>query len=852
MLKFIEAVFGSLLKECKLLTLIILLISLAQLNYATSNISKLAITEGFIFSPKSLNLIECTNNVVADIIRETTKANDTNSHKVEACLGGQHFQRSMMGLALSFGSGEDLQYKKFKCPRLIASFLRDRILGYSCPYLSNINEFFNFVENKELKTEDSIGKRNIRSHPNNAKNSKLPTILTSLYTRLVHGCDKIEYCLLNNEEKSQEKYSMQDHIDLDKPLVGLNTHNIDLEAKKNMIDSMVSLFPRKIGRRDILTYSNNLLRRATFEFETNFEKESPVDPFWLIQAYRMLLIYSVLLDDAGIFVNLNSHYFQKIFNYLLDTQYLRSIDSLQLQTKYLNLDKSSRKQLLFLRASYTILESCFNFWKDLHEYYVSSMFTSEYNFGDTEIVLDFSKICQKGLQLPLRQSLIFFYYAGIKEVIKYFDITDNTSNNDSTSNAQNESSEFTESTETTNFIANNKNNDWYDSYCTDFTINTPWFVESTNLFYPVTSIEELDLIYNKEVLALIKQSDPNLNPKATVLNLNHNILSGYFIGGNGSMMYKSCTYYLKRKLKKGSKQILLAHVTKMSKNNGFYEVSPNEKIRYFCWYTAKSAYPNDSSFEADHKYETSQFSQGNFRVSQSIETGNKTAIQSKAARPASISSSPKRLEYQDIETLEQNSDRVSSALSSITSSTSQTSSSSSPAKSRKHSTFLDNRRREILRRLYPQSSDLDMKSLVYSISDKSDDLRGVPIIKKHSNSPSQILESSSSMSNTRGKQEQASCKNKDKEDEKSKKGLIPKLLEEIRSGVKLKPTGSSASSEIMENIKKEITSSAKSVNLGISSSQIKNDLDSTEFAPPLVETNLLDEMSNSNRFLFEQ
>ncbi|KAH8582912.1 uncharacterized protein ELE39_002257 [Cryptosporidium sp. chipmunk genotype I] len=846
MLNFTETVFGSLLKKCKLLTLFMLLINLIKLNYVSSNISKLAITEGLIFSSKSLNLIECTNNVVSDIIREVTKTNDTNYHKVETCLEGQHFQRSMMGLALSFGSGDDLQYNKFKCPRLIASFLRDRILGYSCPYLSNISELFNFVENKELKTEDSIGKRNIRTHPNNAKNSKLPTILTSLYTRLVHGCDKIEDCLLNNDEKYQKKYFIQDNSDLDDSILGFNPHNINLEIRQNIINSMVSLFPKKVGRRDILTYSNNLLRRATLEFETNFEKESPIDPFWLIQAYRMLLLYSVMLNNAGIFVNLSSYYFQKVFNYLLDTRYLQNIDSLQLQTKYLNLDKSSRKQLLFLRASYTILESCFNFWKDLHEYYVSSMFTSNYNINDIGVVMDFSQVCQKGFQLPLRQSLIFFYYAGIKEVIKYFDITEKTSN------IHHDSSEFTESTEATNSIASHNNSEWYDNYCTDFTINTPWFVESTNLFYPVTNNEELDLIYNKEVSALIKQSDSNLNPKATVLNLDHHILSGYFIGGNGSMMYKSCTYYLKRKLRKGSEQLLLAHVTKMSKNNGFHEVSPNEKIRYFCWYTAKIAYPNDPTFETDHKYETNQFSQGNFKVSQSIETGGRGAIQSNASRPTSISSSPKRLEYQDIETLEQNSDKISSAFASITSSTSQTSSSSSPTKSRKHSSFLDDRRREILRRLYPQSSDLDMKSLVYSISDKSDDLRGIPIIKKHSNSPSQIVDTSSSLSNTRGKQEQASFKNKDKDDNKSNKGLMPKLLEEIRSGVRLKPTGSSASSEIMESIKKEITSSAKTVNLGVSSSQIKNDLDSTEFAPPLVETNLLDEMSNSYRFLFEQ
>ncbi|OII75440.1 uncharacterized protein cubi_01961 [Cryptosporidium ubiquitum] len=850
MLKYIETVFESLLKKCKLLTLYIILINFVRLNYVTSDISRLAITEGLIFSPRSLNLIECTNNVIPDIIKEITKIDEKNSHKVKTCLEGQHFQRSMMGLALSFSSGENLQYNKLKCPRLIASFLRDRILGYSCPYLSNISELFNFVENKELKTKDSIGKRNIRAHPNNAKNAKLPTILTSLYTRLIQSCDKIEDCFLNLDKESQTKYLKQDGPNLNKSSLDFSPNDIKLELEQNNINSIISLFPKKIGRRDILTYSNNLLRSATLEFETNFEKESPLDPFWLIQAYRMLLLYSVMLNDAGIFVNLSSYYFQKVFNYLLDTQHLRSIDSLQLQTKYLNLDKSSRKQLLFLRASYTILESCFDFWKDLHNYYVSSILTNKYKAKDLEIVLDFSKICQKGFQLPLRQSLIFFYYAGIKEVIKYSDINEKSTNN-STNIIQHDSSEFTESTE--NNSTDNK--EWYDGSSIDFAINTPWFVESTNLFYPVTTIEELDKIYNNEVSALIKQSDPNLNPKATVLNLNHDILSGYFIGGNGSMMYRSCTYYLRRKLRKGSKELLLAQVKKMSKNSGFHEVSPSEKIRYFCWYTAKIVYPNDSTFETEDKYEKSQFTQGNFKVSQSAEK-NSNIIRNKNTRISSVSSSPKRIEYQDIKSLEQNPDRASFSSTSMTSSTSQPSLSSlnGSITTRKHSSFLDDRRREILQRLYPQSSDLNMNSLAYSISDKSGDLKGVPVIKKHSNSSSpQMLEPSSLVSSIRGKYEQDSCKKKDvKENTTSSKGLMPRLLEEIKSGVKLKPTGSSASNEIMNNIRKEITSSAKAVHLGVSSSQIKNDLESTEFAPPLVETNLLDEISNNHKFLFEQ
>ncbi|KAJ1614863.1 putative signal peptide protein [Cryptosporidium canis] len=858
MLKLIEAVFGSLIKEFKLLSLSILLVSSVLWSHVAADISKLAVSEGLIFSLRSLDLIECTNKAVPEIIREITKIDDKDSHKMDTCLDGQHFKRSMIGLALSFGSGDNLQYNKVKCPRLIASFLRDRILGYSCPYLSKLSELFNFAENKELKTKDSIGKRSIRVHPGNAKNGKLPTILTSLYTRLIQSCDKIEECLQDLEMASDDSHAKHEGAGSDNYSLGIDPYGIKQKVRQSNIHSMISFLPKKIGRRDILTYSNNLLKRATLEFETNFEKESPLDPFWLVQAYRMLLLYSVMLNSVGIFVNLSSYYFQMVFNYLLDTQYLSSIDSLQLQTKYLNLDKSSRKQLLFLRASYTILESCIDFWEDLHAHYVSSILTSKYKMDHLGPRLDFSKICQQGFQLPLRQTLIFFYYAGIKEVIKYSDATDRSGGNSTKAN-QHESSEFTESTEHCSLDSN----EWYDDSCIDFTIDTPWFVEGTSLFYPATTVEELDEIYVREVSTLIKQSDPNFNPKATVLNLDRESLSGYFIGGTGSMMYKSCTYYLKRKLKTGSRQILLAQVTKMSKNNAFHEVSPTEKIRYFCWYTAKVAYPNDSTFEIDHGYETSKFSKGNFKVSQSLED-DQTA-QDVAARPSAryvnastpshlgggrntpTSSSPKMLEYQDIEGLEPSTEKSSSVFAPGF----LMSGSDSPASSRRHSSLLSKRRIEILKRLYPQSTDLDIKSLAYSISDRSNDLRGIPVIKKHSNSPSQMIDTSSKVSNIRGKYEQGSQK-KDKEDCKVNKGLIPKLLEEIRSGVKLKPTGSTASSEIMENVRREITSSSKNINLGVSSSQIKNDLDSTEFAPPIVETNLLDEMSSNNKFLFDQ
>lgn len=869
MQKLVEAVFGSRFRRINILALCVLLVVSFWVKDVEADIGEMAITEGLVFSFRSLDLIECTNRVVPEIIREITRTNEKSFHNVEACLESQHFQRSMMGLALSFGSGDDLQYNKVKCPRLIASFLRDKILGYSCPYLSKMSELFNFVENKELKMSDSIGKRSIRTHQSNARSSgRLPTIQTSLYTRLIQSCNRIEKCLLGLEKAFPKQGD--DGLEESGPSLDVTLYHAKVKMRQSIIDSIISQLPKKIGRRDILTYSNNLLRRATFEFETNFGKESPLDPFWIVQTYRMLLIYSVMLNSSGIFVNLSSHYFKEVFNYLLDTKHLHSIDSLQLQTKYLNLDKFSRKQLLFLRASYTILESCFIFWKDLHNHYVSSVFTSRRRSADLAANLDFSQICQKGFQLPLRQTLIFFYYTGIKEVIKYSDTTEKSS----------DSSDFTELTENPSTDSHEWSGDNNSDSCIYFTTDTPWFIESTSLFYPATSVEELDEIYRKEVSALIKQSDPSLNPKATVLNLNSKSLSGYFIGGTGSMMYKSCTYYLKRKLKLGSGELILAQVTKMSKKNGYREVSPTENIRYFCWYTAKVVYPNDSTFEAYHKYETNKFSRGDFKVSQALESSSTSMasrpslVESDYASSTSIfpskdhpiSSSPRRFENQGIEEPEAGSDKLSSfsqssnpPLPSLPPRFSQNSTnvhfipvSESPAKSRRYSSFLDKRRKEILRRLYPQSFDLDMNSLAYSISDSSNDLKGVPVIKKHYTSPHQVMEGgggSSAVPSVRGKSEPSDHKSKEC---KPGSGLIPKLLEEIRSGVKLRPTGSSASNEIMDTVRKEIKTSASAINLGVSSSQIKNDLESTEFAPPIIETSLLDEMSNNHKLLFEQ
>ncbi|KAF7458997.1 WH2 domain containing protein [Cryptosporidium felis] len=801
-------------------------------------ISRLAISEGLIFSSKSLDLIECTYSIIPEIIKEITKLGE-NTKNLETCLKGSGLQRSIVGLALSFSSGENLEYNKVKCPRLIASFLRDRILGYSCPYLSSQDELFSFVENKELRTNDSIGKRNIRAQGSGTGSNKPPTILTSIYTRLIQSCDRIQACIFEKDENNS--------------YYGIGERN---EYLKQFTQRDVTLkLPSKIGRRDIFVYSDNLLKRTILEYETNVEKESPLDPFWIVQAYRMLLTYSLMLNKLDLFVSLNSYYFKKTFSFLSDTQHLQSIDSLQLQTKYLNFDDSSKKQLLLLRASYTILESCFDFWKDLHLHYISSLFTNRDDLENTELFMDFSLICQKGFQLPLRQTLIFFYYAGIKEAIKYSD------KNLSQDRLRHEgsTSEITESVDSPALEIGS--NQWFDEdSCVDLSVKVPWFITSTSLQYPILTAEALEGTLENELSALVNQSDPAINPKATVLDLTRRSLSGYFVGGNGPMMYKSCTYYLKRKLKKEPKQLLLAQVTKMSKDKGYIEAGPTEKIRHFCWYTARELYPNDSSFEKDLKYETNQFSKKEYMVFQNQvkrrtpefgmgtgQSGNFTATQ--GSPNSSFSGSPKRIEYKDIENIP--SQERYTSLAHL----------GSPNMQKKHSSLLEERRREILQRLYPQSTELDLKSLVYSISDKSGDLKGVPIIKKHFSSPNihtgegqsaSSLPVSSLSSKPTSKMPEGAPETKKGVKDAGGANTMSKLLQEIRSGVKLRPTGSSASNEILESVKKEIASSSKTDNLGISSSQIRNDLESTEFTPPLVETTFLDELENNQKFLFEQ
>ncbi|KAH7647675.1 hypothetical protein FG379_001474 [Cryptosporidium bovis] len=820
----------------------------------SESITEFTIRDSFIFSDKSLRLVECTYEVIPGIIRGIIGNSSMQKAVFENCLNNGNFKRSIIGLAMSFTSGDDLEYDKIKCPRIIAAFQRDRILGYSCPYLSENSELFNFSENKEFGDNLIVSDKkssNIRGS-DLIKENKLPTILTSIYRKLLQSCDIIQYCLdkkLRNINSSDIGNKKDDNIDSKVEIGDSETHFNSFNSfsihqdklKEILMGDKLNFLPIKIGRMDILRYSNELLRRLVLEYEISTEKISPFDPFWLIQAYRMLLIYSVLLEIDGIFVNINSYYFKKVLHYLADNQPLRNIDPLQLKTKYMSLDNESKKQLLFLRASYTILESCFQFWEDLHNDYISKLLNVNNDKLNKNKYIDYSQICHHGLQLPLRQTKIFFHYAGIKVSVKYSDFYSNIDN------AVDVSLESTELTELASSTL--EGYDWYDTnseidsnvrvtkcdseqkgnerinslhpfniqpHSTN-TYECPWFTRSTSMSFPISTIEEYIYFKNKETTSLINQSLLINNPKATVLNLNKDILSGYYVGGSGSMMYRSCKYYIKKLHKKKDKSIILAHVAKLV-DGEYKNIGTPEKIRYFCWYTAKVTYPNDKSFEKDYKHESDEYKEDKFEV-----------FQSQFRYQSPISPIHKKMDYKELESIPNYS----------------FSSSIKGSQKKVQSTFLEERRNDILRRLHPQDQEMDLKSLAYSVSDKNYELEKIPIIKKYTTSGFQC----------KADTKPSSSKKLDKESEDKSTNedgsLMPKLLQEIKLGIKLKPTGSLASREIMESVKREITSEDKNINLGISSSQIKEDIQNSEFAPPVVETALLDEVTVNNKILFE-
>ncbi|KAH8742083.1 hypothetical protein FG386_003410 [Cryptosporidium ryanae] len=830
-----------------------------RIKYALSNtITEFAINDGFIFSDKSLKLVECTYEVIPSIIRGIIGNSNPNEAMFDSCMNNGNFKRSIIGLAMSFTSGDDLKYNKIKCPRIIAAFQRDRILGYSCPYLSEYSELFSFSENKEFVDKRTINEKegsNIRGY-DSKKENKLPTILTSIYRKLLQSCDMIQYCLNNKINDTNSKYILNKKMDIPESkitgdggtnhLSSFNNFFIhQTKLKEEIIGEISTVLPTKIGRMDIIRYSNELLRRLILEYEISTEKISPFDPFWLIQAYRMLLIYSILLEVNGIFVNINSYYFKKVLNYLSDNQPLRNIDSLQLKTKYMSLDNESKNQLLFLRASYTILESCFSFWEDLHSDYISKLLNKNNGKLEKNKYVDYSQICQNGLQLPLRQTKIFFYYAGIKVSVK---CSDSHSNMNIIDDISLDSTELTEPTSNTSEEYN-----WYDtnsgiysnsstimensaqktqSACSVCSFNTspysskiyecPWFTRTTNISSQISTIEDYISFRNREITSLINQSLLINNPKATVLNLNKDILSGYYVGGGGSMMYRSCKYYIKKLYKKGDRDIILAQVVKLT-DGQYKNIGNSEKIRYFCWYTAKLTYPNDPSFEKDYKRESEEYKDDRLEV-----------FQSKFRHQSSpISTLHKKIDYKDLNELESIPNfSFSSAIK--------------DTKKKAQSTFLEERRNSILKRLHPRNQEMDLKTLEYSVSEKNYELEKIPIIKKYSGPGFQCkLDTKLSSS----KKPDKDLEDNVTDDDKS--SLMPKLLQEIKLGVKLKPTGSMASREIMESVKREITSEDKNVNLGISSSQIKEEIQNSEFTPPVVETALLDEVTSNNKILFE-
>ena len=266
----------------------------------------------------------------------------------------------------------------------------------------------------------------------------------------------------------------------------------------------------------------------------------------------------------------------------------------------------------------------------------------------------------------------------------------------------------------------------------------------------------------------------------------------------------------------------MAHAAKLV-DGQYRQINTSEKIKYFCWNTAKIVYPNDKSFDNDYEYNSEKYIDTKLEV-----------FQSKFKHESPLFLAPKKMDHQGLKEL----DNIPNYSFS--------SSFKGSKKQVKELTFLEERRNDILRRLHPQDQEIDLKSLAYSISDKNYELEKIPIIKKYSAANFQYkAESKQSPLKKSDKQSGDTSKNEEAP------ALMPKLLQEIRSGIKLKPTGSLASREIMENVRREITSDDKNENLGISSSQIKEELQNSEFAPPVVQTALLDEVTSNNKILFE-
>ncbi|EEA04839.1 uncharacterized protein CMU_039060 [Cryptosporidium muris RN66] len=758
------------------------------------DIVNLAIDECLVPSKKSLALISCTYTEVSESL--VTLVNNLEiKQDVDLCLMSTSFQRTIIGLALSFEIYDEGKFYGINCPRSIAALLRDRILGFSCPNLAKKSDIFRYnledYDNNKLFYNTEVD----MEHSN-----RLPTIFTSAYRKLLQSCDRIQVCMelldLQNEGNNNNAISSP----------AISNLNISLSHSLTKILDRFKVFLPSIKTQYIREFAQNIFQRCIIEYQNNISRESPLDPFWIIQVYRMVFLYFINLDGIINDLEVINNLVYLTFRYLTDISPLQKINLLQLQTKFIDINKESKKQLLFIRAAYTLSDHCFSFWKYINTEDMLTINTKKQFKND----IDVAPICHQGLQLPLRQSIIFLYYMGIDRHINPGG-SHLLSNNTDLSNLSGNTSNYNI------YINNSLNNN-------DNQINNsvPWFLANSNIVYPFTTVKELEQSRLKEIKAIIQQSKPNINNKATVLNLSEENLVKYFVGGSGSMMFKTCTYFLKKQYILDKSILTLAETHQINKDGIISDiVTPLDSIRFFCWNVSVKVY---EELNKDFSYE------------ESFSTLSPIQGESQVIPKKTIISPPRPVNYDDIVNLSSpiRSPSVFSA---------------NDSGKRKISPEILKRREELLRRMNPKASQSYSHSIVASLDNLPE--LNIPKIKRYI-SGKNIIRQNNMVDNSK----QLSKKIKKigailaDSDVAKKHGLV--MNELLSKGKKLRMTNSDYANDIRQQFQKQIKDQATAGDISLISSQLFATMEATDFEPPIVDTAILDEVSSDQKLIYEQ
>ncbi|KAL7068955.1 hypothetical protein ACR3K2_04880 [Cryptosporidium serpentis] len=759
------------------------------------DIINLAIDECLVPSEKSLALISCTYTEVSESL--VTLVNNLEIEQdLDLCLMSTSFQRTIIGLALSFEIYNKNKFYGVNCPKSIAALLRDRILGFSCPNLAKKSDIFRY----NLEDYDN-NKLFYNTEVDMEYSNRLPTIFTSAYRKLLQSCDRIQICMevldLQDEKNNNNTISSQ----------AISNLKISLSHSSTRILDRFKVFLPNIRTQYIKEFAQDIFQSCLMEYQNNISREGPLDPFWIIQVYRMVFLYFINLEGIMNDLKVINNLVYLTFGYLTDISPLQKINLLQLQTKFIDINKESKKQLLFIRAAYTLSDHCFSFWKSVNTEYMSTINIKKQFKND----IDVAPICHQGLQLPLRQSIIFLYYMGIDRHI-------NSGGSHLLSNNKDLSNLFGNTSNYNIDISNSLNN--HDNQINN---SVPWFLANSNIVYPFTTMKELEQSRLKEVKTIIQQSRPNINNKATVLNLSEENLVKYFVGGSGPMMFKTCTYFLKKQYMLDKNVLTLAETHQINKDGTSEIVTPLDCIRFFCWNVSFKVYEELNK---------------NFLYEESFSTSSPIQDESQVIPKKTIISPPRPVNYNDIVN-----------LSSPTRSPSIFSANDSGK--RRISPEILKRREELLRRMNPKASQSYSHSVVASLSDNLPELN-IPKIKRYVSGKNIIKQNNMAVDNSK----QFSKKVKKigailADSDVAKKHEI--VMNELRNkGTKLRMTNSDYANDIRQQFQKQIKDQATAGDISLISSQLFATMEATDFEPPIIDTAILDEASSDQKLIYEQ